>query len=150
MKYVFTLCLLISTTFYHNYEAANFIKNNDYTAKKNVVEDSLNSKIKMLEESIKEGSYTRIPNQDFENIINNKIENSLRDSIKWWVFIIAAIASILGYFLKIFLQNTIDTNIKKLQSANEEKIISISSQRFSSIIENLINFEIEIITKKNL
>jgi hypothetical protein len=47
------------------------------------------------------------------------------------------------------LQSIVDEKIKQLKSENEEKIKNISSHYFSSVLESLIDFKIENITKKN-
>jgi hypothetical protein len=115
--------------------------------------DSLKARIINLEKIITDGSYTRIPNKDFDTIIDNKIESAMRETVKWWLFVIAALISLLGFLInkyaKVYLQNIVDAKINLLKKENEEKIKSISIQYFSSVIDSLIDFKIEIITKKN-
>lgn len=118
-----------------------------------LVIDSLNSRISALEKKVQEKSYTRIPNEDFENIIDNKIEKSWRETAKWWLFIIGAIVSVLGVlvnkYAKAYLQTSVDEKINLLRKENENQIKSISTRYFSSVIESLLDFKVENITKKN-
>jgi hypothetical protein len=115
--------------------------------------DSLQEKIVKLDQKIEEGSYTRIPNQDFENIIDNKIEKSLRETLRWWLFVIAALVSVLGFlvnkYAKAYLQTIVDEKVNLLKKENEDKIRSISTRYFSTVIESLLDFKVETITKKN-
>ena len=115
--------------------------------------DSVKSKIENLESRVKDGSYTRIPNTDFENIIDNKIEKSLRETLKWWLFLITAVVSVLGFlvnkYAKAHLQSIVDEKVNLLRQENEAKIKTISNHYFSSVIESLVDFKVENITKKN-
>ncbi len=115
--------------------------------------DSLKLQIIKLQESIKENAYTRIPNKDFENIIDGKIEKSIREIVKWVVFIIGVFFSILGFFgfkySNKYLDNAIDNKLKELKSGNEEAIKGISNKYFSTIGDTLIDFKIEALSKKN-
>lgn len=119
----------------------------------NEVNDSLKAQIIKLEKQIEQGSYTRIPNEDFENIIDNKIQKSMRDTVNWWLFVIAALFSVLGFlvnkYAKAYLQAIIDDKVNNLKKESEEKIKSISNHYFSSVIESLLDFKIDMITKKN-
>lgn len=118
-----------------------------------MVIDSLNARIASLEKKIQEKSYTRIPNEDFENIIDNKIEKSWRETVKWWLFIIGAIVSVLGFlvnkYAKAYLQASVDEKINLLRQENDDRIKSVSKRYFSSVIESLLDFKVESITKKN-
>lgn len=115
--------------------------------------DSLKSVISKLENSVNSGSYTRIPNKDFETIIDNKIERSVQETVRWWLFIIGVIISVLSFLVTKFainqLQNIVDEKVKLLRNENEEKIKNISAHYFSSVIDSLIDFKIETITKKD-
>jgi len=126
---------------------------NSPTFASNEVNDSLKAQIIKLEKQIEQGSYTRIPNEDFENIIDNKIQKSMRDTINWWLFVIAALFSVLGFlvnkYAKAYLQTIIDEKVNNLKKENEEKIKNISNHYFSSVIESLLDFKIDMITKKN-
>ncbi len=115
--------------------------------------DSLTHKIERLEQTIAEGSYTRIPNQDFENIINNKIETSLRETVNWWLLIIAAVVSVVGFlvnrYAKQHLQTILDERAVALKSEMGNRIEEISQEYFSNVIETLIDFKTETISKNN-
>src|SRR5687767_12853990 len=88
--------------------------------------DSLNGEIESLKKSIAEGSYTRIPNRDFENIIDNKIQRSMRETVQWWLVIVGGIISLLGVvatrYAKSYLQNLVGIKISELRKENEERI----------------------------
>lgn len=115
--------------------------------------DSLKAQIAKLEKTIDQGSYTRIPNKDFENIIDNKIQKSMRDTINWWLLVTAALVSALGFLVNKYanahLQAIVDEKVNLLKKENEEKIKSLSNHYFSTVIDSLLDFKIETITKKN-
>lgn len=115
--------------------------------------DSLNAQIDSLKQTLNDGSYTRIPNKDFETIINNKIESSLRETVKWWLFVIAALISLLGFlvnkYAKVYLENTVEGKINLLKKENEEIIKTISTKHFSSVNDSIIDFKMENISKKD-
>jgi hypothetical protein len=115
--------------------------------------DSLKAHIINLEKLVDQGSYTRIPNKDFENIIDNKIQKSMRETINWWLVVLAALISVLGFlankYAKAYLQTIVDGKINLLRKENEEKIKTISTHYFSTVIDSLLDFKIETITKKN-
>jgi hypothetical protein len=115
--------------------------------------DSLKAQVHKLQGEIQEGSYTRIPNKDFENILDNKIQKSLREILNWWLIIVAALVSGLGFlankYAKAYIQTMVDEKVKQLNLENKEQIKSISTHYFSSVIDSLLDFKIENITKKN-
>lgn len=114
--------------------------------------DSLNTRLGKLEKVAEEGSYTRIPNKDFENIIDNKIQKSMRDTVNWWLIVIAALVSVLGFlvnkYAKAYLKTIIEGKVNQLKKENEEKIESLTNQHFATVINTLTEFKIESITKK--
>ena len=141
--------------FYSNQSLAAFQnqKVHDSIHKTNAATDSLKSQIVKLQKLIENGSYTRIPNKDFENIIDGKIEQSIQEVVKWWLFIIGVVFSVLGFFgIKYsnkYLENMVDTKIAALKSENEETVKSISNRYFSAIGDSLVDFRIEVLAKKN-
>ncbi|MDP2335865.1 MAG: hypothetical protein Q8N05_05360 [Bacteroidota bacterium] len=114
--------------------------------------DSLKTQIIKLEKLIEQNSYTRIPNKDFENIIDNRIQKSMRDTVNWWLLVIGIIISVLGYFANkyalAYLQTIVDGTVNQLNKENEEKIISIISHHYSSVVVSLIDFKKETLEKK--
>jgi len=115
--------------------------------------DSVKIRIQELQDALKDDSYTRIPNKDFENILDNKIQKSLREILNWWLVIVAALVSVLGFlankYAKAYIQTMVDEKVKQLNLENKEQIKSISTHYFSSVIDSLLDFKIETITKKN-
>ena len=132
-----------------DYSAAQEIRANKTSVE---VIDSLKSKIKKLDKIAEEGSYTRIPNKDFESIIDNKIQKSMRDTLNWWFFVGSALISILGFlvvrFTNTFLQSKVDAAINQLKQENEGKIERTISLHYSSVVSSLIDFKKEKIEEK--
>ena len=148
--FVLSISICISVYGFSNPTIQTEVKQITVSAQKN---DSLNTRITKLEKSIGQGSYTRIPNKDFENIIDGKIQKSMRDTLNWWLFVIAAFVSALGFlvnkYAKNHLQTIVDAKVNLLKKENEEKIKSISHHYFSTVIDSLLDFKIETIVKKN-
>jgi len=147
---IFILAILLSICDNSNMQAQTLSNQSpDLTA----VNDSLSKKVAELEQTIKDGSYTRIPNEDFENILDSKIQKSMREIVNWWLFIIAALISLLGFlvnkYAKSYLQTTIEGKVNQLKTENEETIRALSSQYFSTAIDSLLDFKIETIAKNN-
>ncbi|WP_159522138.1 hypothetical protein [Sunxiuqinia indica] len=123
----------------------------DSLARLMLLNDSLQGQISRLEMVIDEGSYTRIPNEDFEEILNAKIQTSMREIANWWLFVIAALISLLGFlvnrYARSYLQTTIEGKVNQLKTENEDRIKEISNQYFSSVINSLLDFKIDTIKK---
>lgn len=116
-------------------------------------DQNLEQRVGQLEAALTEDGYTRIPNEDFENILDGKIQKSLREIVNWWLFVIAALISLLGFlvnkYARSYLQTTIEGKVNQLKIENEETIRTISNQYFSSVIGSLLDFKIETISKSN-
>jgi hypothetical protein len=116
-------------------------------------EVNLEQRVDQLEANLAEDGYTRIPNKDFENLLDGKIQKSLREIVNWWLFVIAALISLLGFlvnkYARSYLQTTIEGQVNQLKTENEETIRGISNQYFSSVIGSLLDFKIETINKSN-
>src|SRR5579872_662959 len=78
---------------------SNDRQNQSQGVNSSVSADSLKNQINRIQQTIADSSYTRIPNKDFETIIDNKIEKSLQETIKWYLIIISAIASLLSFLI---------------------------------------------------
>ncbi len=149
--FVIVVFILSYTTIgFSNLKAQNAKQSSSPTEQTN---DSLKAQVHKLKGEIQEGSYTRIPNRDFENILDNKIQKSLREILNWWLVIVAALVSGLGFlankYAKAYIQTMVDEKVKQLNLENKEQIKSISTHYFSSVIDSLLDFKIENITKKN-
>lgn len=114
--------------------------------------DSLKSKIEKLDKTLAEGSYTRIPNKDFESLIDNKIQRSMRDTLTWWFFVGSALISILGFlvirYTNTFLQSKVDAAINQLKQENEDKIERTIRLHYSTVVSSLIDFKKEKLEEK--
>ena len=145
-----SLSILLSVTCFSTTETQNDSSRKINSTK---VKDSLRTQMIRIEKELGEDSYTRIPNKDFENIIDNKIQKSLRETLNWWFVVIAAIFSVGGFLMnkyaKSYLQNIVDGKVNLLKKENEDKIKSISTHYFSTVIDSLLDFKIETIAKKN-
>lgn len=115
--------------------------------------DSLKTQLDKLQSSLEQNSYTRIPNKDFETIIDNKIQKSIHEIVNWWLIIIGSLGSVIVFlvnkYAKAYLQTILDGKVNQLKKDNVEEIKTISNRYFSTVIDSLIDFKIETITKKN-
>lgn len=106
-----------------------------------------------LDKLLEQNSYTRIPNKDFETIIDNKIQKSIHEIVNWWLIIIGSLSSIIVFFVtkyaKAYLQTILDGKVNQLKKDSMEEIKTISNHFFSTAIDGLIDFKIETIAKKN-
>ena len=77
----------------------------------------------------------------------------MREIVNWWLVVIAALISLMGFlankYAKAYLQTIVEGKVNLLKKENEEKIKSISTHYFSTVIDSLLDFKIETITKKN-
>lgn len=152
LKFLVVLVFIFSF-FPKSYSNQQVSDHDRVTASQIQTTDSLKMQVRQLQKTIQADSYTRIPNKDFENILDNKIQKSMREIVNWWLFVIAALVSVLGFlankYAKAYIQTMIDGKVNQLNLENEEKIKSISNHYFSSVIDSLLDFKIETITKKN-
>jgi hypothetical protein len=156
MKKALLFLLIVTELFIvslNSFSETETIKVSKYDLNSRIETDSLKNRISHLENIVNEDAYTRIPNKDFENILDNKIQKSMREIVNWWLIIIAALISILGFlaakYANTLLQNIVESRVNQLKKENEEKIKNISNHYFSSVIDSLLDFKIETITKKN-
>ena len=152
MKTSIRYLIITSICFAINCFSSNdVLKGNELTMKATETNDSLKARIIKLEKLIDDGSYTRIPNKDFENLIDNKIQSSIRDTVKWWIIFIGALIAMLGFIANklanTYLQNIVDGKVNQLKNENEERIKSISNHYFSIVIDSLLEFKIGNIAK---
>jgi hypothetical protein len=149
LQILFTLVFIMVNC----YSETDAVKQYRATLHSNTENDSLKARIVKLEKLTVESEYTRIPNKDFENILDNKIQKSMREIVNWWLIIIGALITVLGFlatkYANTFLQNIAEGKVNQLKKENEEKIKSISNHYFSTVIDSLLDFKIEIIMKQN-
>lgn len=86
-------------------------------------------RIDSLEQVIREGDYVRIPNQDFEDIIDNKVNNSTREEVRNWVWIIVTFFGALMTLLTFWLN-------RKLKDEVSERV-ELKSRLLDNSIEDL-------------
>jgi hypothetical protein len=151
-KFFLIAVVFVSITL-HGFPSMGAPQDNNNKIVASPADDSLKAKVLHLEKSVNQDSYTRIPNKDFENIIDNKIQKSMREIVNWWLVVIAALISLMGFlankYAKAYLQTIVEGKVNQLNKENEEKIKSISTHYFSTVIDSLLDFKIETITKKN-
>jgi tetratricopeptide (TPR) repeat protein len=151
MNTFFKTLIIISLSFFFSASGFSQINTPEESNSAQTI-DSLKVQIVKLEKLIEQNSYTRIPNKDFENIIDNRIQKSMRDMFNWWLLVIAAIVSVLGYFTKKYatnyLQSIVDSTVNQLKKEYEGKIESIISQHYSSVVVSLIDVKQETLENK--
>ncbi|MFD0862432.1 hypothetical protein ACFQ1M_09425 [Sungkyunkwania multivorans] len=82
---------------------------------------------------IAEGQYTRIPNEDFETIIDNKVSVKINEKLRFWVTIIGLFITALGGLGAYTFNNKIQQIIKE-QADKQVK------SKFESINEDLLDY----------
>lgn len=129
------------------------ISYSNHSCAQDPTKDSLQKRIAVLEAAMSEEGYTRIPNQDFENIIDNKIRSSIKDTLEWWLIILGALVSLIGFLInkyaKVYLEDRITKKSLELQKINDEKINQLASKYFSGVLETMVDFKLEMIEKKD-
>lgn len=112
----------------------------------------LRSKVDSLEKKLDDKYYTRVPNADFDNKLNQTVADKVGDYIKGKVAlsssIIAVISFLLGFLAKYyFSENTrkqIDENVNKIR----EKV-SKDNEEGQKKLDNLFNQQKEFLTSTN-
>lgn len=140
---------------------------------KSVSNDSTTEKLKQLEAKLDDKYYTRIPNKDFENIIDIKISKQVNDKFTFWFSIIGIVLTFLGGIsvfaakkyvsdevakrvlgeienarakLKTEIDNEL-SNLKRFQDESKKFIYSVELERIRS--EQKINPRAENVTELN-
>ncbi|MBI1938634.1 MAG: hypothetical protein HYS25_10995 [Ignavibacteriales bacterium] len=135
--------------------------------------DSTIEKLKVLEAKLDDKFYTRVPNKDFENIIDIKISKQVNDKFTFWFSIIGIVLTFLGG-ISVFaakkyvsdevtkrvigeienarakLKSEIDnelSNLKRFQDESKKFIYSVELERIKS--EQKINPRAENVTELN-
>lgn len=92
-------------------------------------ESSALQRIDSLEKIIKEGDYVRIPNKDFEDIIDNKVNNASRQEVQNWVWVIVTFFGALMTLLTFWLN-------RKMKDEVSEKV-ELKSKNLDTSIDDI-------------
>jgi hypothetical protein len=88
--------------------------------------DSLRAKIDTLEKKLEEDNYTRIPKQDFDNLltekVNEQVSEELQGIIKWISIITGLIAVILSFLAKYYFNDIIRKELASTSQKLEDNI----------------------------
>ncbi len=86
-----------------------------------------------LEKVLYEGNYVRIPNADFENIIDSKISSTIRDEVKTWLWIIVsffgALMTLLTFYLNRRLKDEVKESLDKETTSIAESIQKLADSQ---------------------
>lgn len=95
--------------------------------------DSLRAKVDTLEKQLSESNYTRIPNKDFDNLLEQKVDEKVSDQvqsiIKWIALFEGIIVLILGFLAKYYFNDLIRKEFLKTSLKLEDNIKSSIDKR---------------------
>jgi hypothetical protein len=90
--------------------------------------DALQKKIDTLDQRTDEKNYVRIPRNDFDNIIDNKVNAEVRSVMHEWQWLIGAVLTVLSFlavfFFKSQLKSEVATNVNAIEKRLADKIDS--------------------------
>jgi hypothetical protein len=93
----------------------------------------LNEKLSKFEQQIDNKYYTRIPNEDFEDKINVKVEERVNSKFYFWIAIIIGFITLSGAGFYSLINNQIETKVKKLNTEITKYIDESMNKRFEQI-----------------
>ncbi len=105
--------------------------------------DEVISAIKELEKKIDEKNYTRIPNEDFENIIETKISRQVDDKFTFWFTTIGVIFTFLGGAAVFAARKYVSDEINKRIKAESELLVVSLRKEMSEDLDRLRKFQDE-------
>lgn len=137
-KWVIVFLLLSSFSFLHAYGQPAGSTNKP---------DSASAVIREIRQQLEDKNYTRIPNADFENIVNNKIAATVDDKFHSWltniVLLIGLLSGVLLFAGRLYLNSTISKELSvKIETVEGElkKYISEELSDAKSFIEEAKQF----------
>lgn len=93
--------------------------------------DLTQQRLDSIEKAIQDGNYVRIPNKDFEEIIDAKVSSSIREEIKNWLWIIVsffgALMTLLTFYLNRKLKDEVNASMDAKSKNLDLAILGITS-----------------------
>ena len=102
-------------------------------------ERQLQKKVDSLEYLINEGNYTRIPNNDFENLLANSIAEEVNDKINFWLIIFGIlIGFVSGLLMYVIRKERSEIEIRLSEGLQEkiEKQLKIKYADFDKVVSS--------------
>ncbi|MBS4065382.1 MAG: hypothetical protein KGZ74_12520 [Chitinophagaceae bacterium] len=81
-------------------------------AQENIV-DSLQRKINFLEQRLDEKNYTRVPAEDLEKLLDNKVSAEVYNSIYKWIGFLGALIALVGFLISAYSRSLIKETVEK-------------------------------------
>ncbi len=97
-------------------------------AQENIV-DSLQRKINFLEQRLDEKNYTRVPADDLEKLLDNKVSAEVYNSIYKWIGFLGALIALVGFLIGAYSRTLIKETVEK---ETEKKYDTLQTQLDSS------------------
>lgn len=110
--------------------------------------DLTQKRLDSIEKAIQDGNYVRIPNKDFEEIIDAKVSSSIREEIKNWLWIIVsffgALMTLLTFYLNRKLKDEVNASMDAKSKNLDTSILGLTSilneqKKKISIVEEKIS-----------
>jgi hypothetical protein len=94
--------------------------------------DSIQKKLDTLIQRTDDKSYTRIPRNDFESIIENKINSEVHAEMHEWQWIIGVVLTILGFLFLFYFKNRLKSEV----AASVERSMEIINKKIDTQFKN--------------
>ncbi len=101
------------------------------------------SLLKELEKKLNEKNYTRIPNEDFENIIGTKISKQVDDKFTFWFTTIGVIFTFLGGVAVFAARKYVSDEINKRIKSESQILVTALREELSEDLNRLRKFQDE-------
>lgn len=90
--------------------------------------DSLQRKINFLEQRLDEKNYTRVPADDFEKLLDNKVSAEVYNSLWKWIAGIVVFIGFVGYLVRQYSRTLISEDVQKeVDKRNKEVLDKLNS-----------------------
>jgi uncharacterized membrane-anchored protein YhcB (DUF1043 family) len=93
-------------------------------AQENIV-DSLQRKIDFLEQRLDEKNYTRVPAEDLEKLLDNKVSAEVYNSIYKWIGFLGGLIALVGFLISAYSRSLIKETVEK---ESEKKYSTLQTQ----------------------
>lgn len=93
---------------------------------------AMKQKIDSLQKRLDDGNYTRVPKQDYENILKNTVTSEVDESIKKWIAFLGGLIGLVGVFIAAYFKNQIKTQVDE----SLKNKLDVIDARIDRVVQN--------------
>jgi len=109
--------------------------------------NNINENLSKINEKVENKYYTRIPNEDFENLLNTRIQEKVNGKFSFWIGLIIGFIALSGAGLYSLINTQIENKVKKASTDYIDESMNKRFAEFNAFIieakQSIFNEELE-------